>query len=136
MQTFVPEDTPSRCAQVLDYRRLGKQRVEVLQLLNTNLGLSKVGWVNHPCAKMWRGHEAGLASYGLAMCEEWIRRGYKDTCTEKITALITPDPYDLPEWWGREDIVTSHRSNLIRKYEEFYRPLWPSVPPNLEYIWV
>jgi hypothetical protein len=70
------------------------------------------------------------------MCEEWIKRGYKDTCTEKILELVPdPDSRDLPVWWGREDIMTSHRSNLIRKYEEFYLPLWPSVPRNLEYIW-
>lgn len=135
MQTFVPDSTFDKCAKVLDYKRLGKQRVEVLQLLNANFGLSK-GWVNHPCAKMWRGHEAGLAAYGVTICKEWINRGYKDTCIEKISALVIPDADDLPSWWGREDIMISHRSNLIRKDKDFYLHLWPDTPENLDYVWV
>lgn len=134
MQTFVHETSFADCAFILDRSRLGKQRVEVLQLLRANLGLTK-GWVNHPCAKMWRGHEAGLAAYGLAMCSEWISRGYKDTCTEKIRELVEPDPSDLPVWWGRDDIVRSHRSNLIRKWHDYYAPFWPDVPPDLPYVW-
>lgn len=133
MQTFVPETSAPRIAESLDYRRLGKQRVEVLQLLRANLDIT-LGWRNHPAAKMWRGYESGLAHYGLAMCDEWISRGYKDTCKEKILNIIAPNLV-YPEWWGREDIIESHRSNLIRKFPEFYAPLWPGTPDNLEYIW-
>ena len=133
MQTFVPELTPLACASVLDRQRLGKQRVEVLQLLQANLGLTK-GWRNHPCALMWRGYEPGLAAYGLAICEEWVGRGYKDTCADKIRALVDPSD-DLPHWWGREDIVISHRSNLIRKSPEHYGHLWVGVPDDLPYVW-
>lgn len=134
MQTFVPELTFSACAQVLDRQRLGKQRVEVLQLLRANLDMT-LGWRNHPCAKMWRGHEAGLAAYGLAVCEEWVWRGYKDTCADKIRSLVEPRDSDLPSWWGREDIVLSHRSNLIRKFPEHYAGLWTGVPDDLPYVW-
>lgn len=134
MQTFVPESTAELCARVLDRQRLGKQRVEVLQILRANLGVTK-GWVNHPAARMWRGHEDGLAHYGLAMCAEWISRGYKDTCTEKILELAPAAAPDYPEWWGGEEMMVSHRSNLIRKFPEFYLPLWPGTSPNLEYVW-
>lgn len=119
---------------MLDRQRLGKQRVEVLQLLRANLDLT-LGWRNHPCAKMWRGHEAGLAAYGLAVCDEWISRGYKDTCADKIRSLIQPRETDLPSWWGREDIMLSHRSNLIRKFPEHYSGLWAGVPDDLPYVW-
>ena len=134
MQTFMPEKTLAMRASVLDRQRLGKQRVEVLQILRANLGMTK-GWVNHPCAKMWAGHEAGLAAYGIAMCSEWIARGYKDTCTQKISDLVSPDADDLPSWWGRDDIVVSHRSNLIRKMPEHYAELWIGVPDDLPYVW-
>lgn len=130
----MPELTFAECAQVLDRQRLGKQRVEVLQLLRANLGVTR-GWQNHPCAKMWRGYEGGLAAYGIAVCEEWVKRGYKDTCAEKIAMLAEPRDSALPSWWGREDIVLSHRSNLIRKLPEFYQPLWPDVDAGLEYVW-
>lgn len=134
MQTFVPYNTIHDCAYILDRQRLGKQRVEVLQILRANLGLTK-GWVNHPASKMWRGHEGALATYGLVMCEEWVDRGYKDTCAEKIAELITPDN-NFPKWWGREDIMLSHQSNLVRKFPEYYRPFFPEVSDDLPYVWV
>jgi len=85
---------------------------------------------------MWAGNLAGLSAYGVAMCEEWKARGYKDTTLEKIVALVEPDASDLPDWWGRPDIVESHRSNLIRKAPEFYRPVWVDTPDDLPYVWV
>lgn len=135
MQVFVPEATFEDIAKVLDYRRLGKQRVETFQILRCNLGLVP-GWYNHPASRMWRGHEAGLSAYGVAMCTEWKRRGYKDETMERIVALAKPDPTDLPVWWGREDVMLSHRSNLIRKDPDFYRPLWDGVPDDLPYVWL
>jgi len=133
MQTFLPEFSPKQIATVLDYRRLGKQRVEVFQLLRANLDVS-LGWKNHPAAVMWRGFEPALAHYGIAMCDEWIARGYKDTCRQKILDLIAPNT-QYPEWWGRDDVVISHRSNLIRKAPEFYKSLWPDVPDDIPYVW-
>lgn len=133
MQTFMTYSDPVLTANYLDRQRLGKQRVEVLQLLNANLGLSK-GWVNHPAARMWKGHEGSLARYGLAMCEVWVERGYKDSCADKIRGLVVPDE-NWPEWYGRDDILLSHRSNLVRKNPEFYGRIWPDVPNNLPYVW-
>lgn len=133
MQTFVPEDTFTAIGVVLDRQRLGKQRVECLQLLNANLGLSR-GWTSHPAAVMWRGHEAGLCAYGIAMCEEWVRRGYQDTCRAKMEALVAPDANDLPRWWGDAAVILSHRSNLVRKMPEHYGALW-AVPDDLPYVW-
>lgn len=134
MQTFVPYSSPLLCAMSLDRARLGKQRVEVIQILNANLGKTR-GWVNHPASRMWRGHEGALATYGVAMCDEWVRRGYKDSCRDKILSLATPND-DFPEWWGRDDIMLSHQSNLVRKFPEHYRKLFPEVVDNLPYVWV
>lgn len=137
MQTFLPYSDFVESAKCLDMKRLGKQRVEVLQLLNSFYRPDYKGWKNHPAREMWRGYEQGLVHYGLAICREWITRGYKDTCYDKINAFNTNAPlFGLPSWIGREDIHLSHKSNLIRKYPEHYRPLWPDVPDNLEYIWV
>ena len=135
MQVFVPELDFRSIAEALDYRRLGKQRVEVFQIMRANLDLT-LGWRNHPASRMWADNLAGLSAYGVEMCREWKRRGYRDTCEERITALVKPDPYDLPRWWGRMDIVESHRSNLIRKAPELYRPLWVDTPDDLPYVWV
>ena len=136
MQTFLPYPDFVKSAESLDIKRLGKQRVEVLQLLNSFHKPNYKGWKNHPAREMWRGHEQALVVYGLAICSEWINRGDKDTCYDKINAFNTNKPSPImPSWIGRDDVHLSHRSNLIRKHPAHYKPIWPDVPDNLEYIW-
>lgn len=136
MQTFLPYSDFRESAKVLDTKRLGKQRVEVLQLLNSFHKPNYKGWKNHPAREMWRGYENGLVEYGKVICEVWKEKGYKDTCYEKINAYHNPDkPVTYPDWIGRDDIHISHKSKLIQKDPNFYKPIWPSVPDNLEYVW-
>ena len=53
MQTFLPYPDFLDSAQCLDYRRLGKQRVEAMQIHNIVSGKrSTGGWINHPAVKM------------------------------------------------------------------------------------
>ena len=134
MQTFVPYPSFEQSAACLDYRRLGKQRVETLQILNS-LTTPGYGWSNHPATKMWHGHEAGLCAYGLAICADWIGRGYKDTCTEKMLAIVSPDASDLPVWWGDDIIHSSHRANLLRKLPEHYNQFGWTENPATPYSW-
>jgi hypothetical protein len=134
MQTFVPYPNLELSASVLDYRRLGKQRVETFQILRANLGIS-TGWVNHPASIMWADNTAGLIAYGVAMCDEWIARGYKDTTREKILALGEPDALDMPHWWGDDAVHSSHRSNLLRKNFEYYSAYGWNDDPAAEYVW-
>ena len=138
MQTFLPYEDFQETASVLDYRRLGKQRVETWQLIRAINGETK-GWANHPAAVMWRGHTAVLARYGLVMCQEWKRRGYKDTMTERFVELISSSTFeelhDMPGWLGDHELHLSHQSNLIRKFPEHYGPLFDGVPNDLPYIW-
>jgi hypothetical protein len=140
MQTFLPYPSFEKSAKVLDYRRLGKQRVEAWQILNALRGTSRGrGWVNHPATKMWRGYETALIYYGIAMCEEWIRRGYKDTMLPRFKALLSNDDIirkgPAPPWLGNKKFHRSHRSNLVRKLPEYYGPKWPNEEDNLPYVW-
>lgn len=136
MQTFLPYVSFEKSAEVLDRQRLGKQRVEVLQILNALAGLS-AGWVNHPATRMWRGHEYLLVRCGIAMCEEWSYRGYNDTTMFKILSVATKFEANIsvPEWLGNEEFHLSHQSNLVRKDPIYYRQFFPNVPDNLEYVW-
>lgn len=138
MQTFLPYRSFVQSARVLDRQRLGKQRVETLQIMNALL-LGK-GWVNHPATKMWRGYEACLLEYQIAITDEWISRGYKDSClgkTQKVyyeyrEALFT---YDEPEWLGKRVLHSSHRANLLRKDPVHYGQFgWPESPAE-GYYW-
>ena len=131
MQTFLPYPDFRKSAQVLDYKRLGKQRVEALQLLNAMRGQTK-GWRNHPCTVMWRDYEQALIQYAIVVCEEWIARGYKDTLLPRFKAQVTTTNPEMPWWLGLKQLHLSHQSNLVRKDSTFYKF---DVQDNLPYIW-
>ena len=144
MQTFLPVADFAETARLLDSPRLGKQRVECLQVLRA-LELPDYGWANHPVVIMWRGHTAGLVVYALAMVRAWRERGFADSTQTLIAefapeaAALTQDEADaaglLPSWVGDEELHRSHRSNLVAKDPEFYRPLFPGDPDDLPYKW-
>lgn len=137
MQTFLPYADFDRTAQVLDRLRLGKQRLETWQILHTLSGRS-FAWDRHPAVVMWRGHGRALATYGMAVCQEWRKRGYRDSLMDKIAESFLwfpPEQIALPSWMGREDFHLSHQSNLVRKDAKHYGPLFPGVPADLPYVW-
>jgi hypothetical protein len=87
---------------------------------------------------MWRGHEVALGLYGTAMCQEWVDRGFKDSCAAKINDLInehTNGRVVMPHWYANEYFHRTHRSNLLRKDPVFYGRYNWDVPDDLDYIW-
>lgn len=139
MQTFLPYSSFEQTAKCLDYKRLGKQRVEAKQILQCLLGEGSHRWANHPAVKMWKGYEKTLALYGYFMCKEWVNRGYKDFLGgwfwEKYISTPHTDNW-CPPFMLNEYFLRSHQSNLIRKFPEHYRPIFgDNVPDNLPYIW-
>ena len=129
MQTFLPYKSFQISFQVLDYRRLGKQRVEARQLLDAIAGRNR--WKFHPAAKMWFGYEAALIHYSNLAIEEWIKRGYNNT----MAIIPIQGNIVYPRWLGNEKFHASHRSNLLRKKREFYSQYGWKEPDNLPYIW-
>ena len=138
MQTFVPETSMSNSVRILDRQRLGKQRVETLQIMNALAGLSK-GWTNHPATRMWQGYETALLMYQRATCAEWVRRGYKDTCEAKTYAVwsehFSQTPVGLPHWWGDNRVHDSHKSALVFKNPAWYNVIYPDVVGEYNYYW-
>lgn len=131
MQTFLPYPNFLDSALVLDRQRLGKQRVEAKQIINTLEGTSS-GWANHPAVKMWRGYEQALALYGVTVCAVWIERGYKDTLLPFFALRLGTD--DMPPWMGDPLLHLSHQSNLLRKDPEYYGQFF-DITPDLPYVW-
>ena len=132
MQTFLPLPSKGQSVRCLDSKRLGKQRVEAMQILKAlNGDYSKTGaWVNHPATKMWRGYESALTFYKDLCIEEWIRRGFKNTMPYKKEHTAK-----MPPWFGDSEFHASHRSNLIRKDAEFYSQFNWKEPDDLPYVW-
>jgi len=173
MQTFLPYYNFRKTAQCLDYKRLGKQRVEVWQIYNTlkqgeykkcacdngqicvgmsltcrpvyeecfnckGTGKIKTEWYNHPAVLMWKGYEEQLLRYGVEICKEWIKRGYKDNLEEKMLKELIKfgiKNRPIPYWLGNEKFHASHRSNLLRKNKEYYSKFGWKEQDNLPYYW-
>jgi len=148
MQTFLPVADFEESARLLDSPRLGKQRVETLQVLRA-LELPDYGWASHPVVRMWRGRTPALVAYGLAMVRVWRDRGFADS-TYTLIAEFAPDVVGagqhelaraglLPSWVGDEALHLSHRSNLLAKEPDYYRPRFTPVfgpePDDLPYVW-
>jgi Pyrimidine dimer DNA glycosylase len=147
MQTFLPYPDFAASAEVLDDRRLGKQRVEALQILRA-LTRERYGWKHHPAVRMWAGHEDALVCYAMEICAEWVHRGYADTCAASICADLAvaelPAPRSqaelaaagrLPPWLGDERLHRSHRAALVRKDPEYYQGRFDGVEDDVPYFW-
>ena len=133
MQTFLPYEDFAESAACLDRQRLGKQRVETLQILRTLLGDSS-GWDHHPAVLMWDGHTDYLVEYGLEVCEVWMARGYEDNILLQILRYHG-HPSTEPLWLGNSEFHRSHQSNLLRKNPDHYSQFGWDVPNDLPYIW-
>jgi hypothetical protein len=147
MQSFLPYADFRATAQVLDPRRLGKQRVETIQILR-GLTVENYGWRHHPAVKMWAGYEEALVRYGLEICAAWTATGRADTCELTLLTDLTAGcgishprtqqelaaTGDLPPWLGDEDFHRSHRSSLLQKDPAYYASLFDE-PTDLPYVW-
>jgi hypothetical protein len=146
MQTFLPYPDFAASARALDTRRLGKQRVEALQVLRA-IVRPDYGWRHHPAVRMWRGYEEALGAYAVAICREWRGRGFADTVDASmgeelaavgITAVRSQaelaEAGALPPWLGDERFHVSHRASLLRKDRDWYGPIFGEVP-DVPYVW-
>ncbi len=147
MQTFLPYADFARSASVLDTSRLGKQRVEVIQIVRA-LTVPSYAWKQHPAVLMWEGHEEALGAYGMAVVDRWCGLGFADTCAATIRADLATAGVrsirsqaelaaagELPPWLHDERLHRSHRAALVRKDPERYAHLFPDAPADLEYWW-
>ena len=131
MQTFLPYSSFEKTAQVLDWRRLGKQRVEGMQIIKTILTPEQKGWQNHPIVIMWTPYVQALQLYTNTIINEWIKRGYNNNMKlYEIGSIV------MPHWLGNKEFHASHKANLLRKDYEYYSQFgWKE---NLEspYVWL
>lgn len=152
VQTFLPYPDFEATAAVLDRRRVGKQRVEALQVLRAML-VPGYGWRHHPVVRMWAGYAEALVCYGLVICAQWRSTGRADTVAATLAADYGAEHRDrgthpvrdqaalaeageLPPWLGWEPLHRSHRSALLRKDPAHYRPQFgPDLPSDLPYQW-
>lgn len=133
MQTFLPNRSFAKSAQILDYRRLGKQRIECKQILQA-LSNPSHGYRNHPAVKMWAGYEQALISYAIEICKEWLSRGYVDN---QLSFFQERQEFStlLPPWLGKKKFHSSHRAALLFKDSKYYKQFGWSETPIIQYYW-
>lgn len=139
MQTFLPYPNFDNSANVLDYRRLGKQRVEASQILDiVSKANSTSRWKNHPAVLMWEGFSIALAEYGIAICKEWIYRGYKDNLLPRFETYLKiskAGKTTYPFWLGIDKFHAAHRAALLAKDYEWYSKFGWSEKAEINYYW-
>jgi hypothetical protein len=137
MQTFLPYEDFQQTVKCLDYRRLGKQRVETFQVLNILLDRTESkGWRNHPVKRMWTGYEEALKLYQNYTIQEWINRGYNNNMSFETVDL---NNIVMPPWMGDPMLHKSHRLKLAWKQWDWYCDKFDDVisqpHDEPEYIW-
>jgi hypothetical protein len=135
MQTFLPYPDFKQSLICLDVKRLGKQRVEAMQMVNaienvpTKSGRLYRGWHNHPCTRMWRPYVMALKLYTNTAIETWVERGYRNSM---VPYTINYDELVMPHWLGDDAFHRSHQSNLYHKLPSHYPQFEMEFIP---YVW-
>lgn len=156
MQTFIVNRNFLWSAYCLDNKRLGKQRVECLQIYNAlqkRKNNEKGGWVNHPAVLMWENFEEHLKAYQCAIFQVWRDRGFKNNMKliapriKLSTRLICQGTNDTcvdwewyennPPWWLKDDrLIDTHKAALYRKDPKRYDLFAEyNTPENQHYYW-
>lgn len=136
MNTFVPVTDFNQIAEMLDDRRLNRQRADVTAILRKLM--EEESEDDHPLVKMWRGNERFLCRYGMAICMEHQARGNTGQTAEKILeyrAQFDPETDVEPEWWGETKVHDSHKSYLVRSQPSHYRQFWPDIADDLPMVY-
>lgn len=140
MQTFLPYNSFSSSMQVLDNKRLNKQILEAIEILNITHLNKESKWKNHPAVLMWKGYPEFLALYICLACQEWWSRGYTShkESFELVKNIEKPIHTKelVPIWLGDELFHSSHRSNLLLKDEFYLQYEWKELnEPYIPYVW-
>jgi len=151
IKTLLPFEDFDKSAKCLDNKRLNRQGLEVLQILEILMGeAGPKAWTNHPAILMWKGSEYWLVKYGITCCKEWLDRGFETPQLEMFEKLgekiqlyhdnffrlhKTSNPYAVPDkyyhrpdWLGDEKLHSSHRKALLFKRFDWYKRFrWPET---------
>lgn len=162
VNTFITSLYLPNTFKKLDFRRLGKQRLEakqlidILKMIDNGEDVSNVGFSSHPVTQMWIGYTNALKAYYNLCLQEWIDRGYNNTMKKydidetkfinrevkfdgiKTTFISEDTEYSFPPFASFKPFILTHKAALYKKDPNFYAgflndELEPYV--NLGYLW-
>lgn len=152
IRVLLPMSSAAMSASSLDYRMLGEVRVGALTLLNIlHEDVRGPFPIENPVVDMWRGYELFLCSYATMLNDAWsadprvkpdMCKPYRDHIDRHwrlaeegsdTFGLTLPTP---PPWYGREDIMESDRSELLRENYPYYSIMFPETPLDVPPAWM
>ena len=161
VNTFITSPSLEKCAKNLDNLRLGKQRVECIQLISFIENTNNKGFKNHPVLIMWKEHVTALKVYCNFMIREFIARGFENTIpiyeldetkivfydnifneetglTEIIKPQIEKDSIVFPIWFNWNPLILTHQASLLKKNNNYYSKIFEHNPKffKLGYLWM
>ncbi|WTN46074.1 cytoplasmic protein [Streptomyces sp. NBC_00631] len=118
MQTFLPDPDPDfrKTAPLLDPRRLGKPRVEALQVLR-GLTVPGHGWRRRPAVRMWGGPQRPCAPAGPCAFHADSRSG----ASPRMSAAVQARASVAARRTSRARAETAAAANS---------GVWPEPPPS------
>lgn len=132
MITYLPLESFKDSIASLSDQMLKNQLMRAKQILDILLGRVKSEkLINHPGIKMWKGYESALILYYNVCIKIYRMRGFNtDLKLEPV-----PEKIVWPHWKYNEKLHTSHRSNLLRIDEEYYRGWGWVESTTIPYFW-
>lgn len=124
MQTFLVSYNLSENFKQIDGKRCFKNLLEGRQILQACLD-KNYGWQNHPAVRQFRGYESLLMNYIEANYHECLNRNIAVNTNLWFQTIQIAQKFNIkhennpakPNWWGRQDILKSHKSRLYCKGE-------------------
>lgn len=132
MNIFAPFNTWTKCAEFLDDRRLGKQILELAQLLSTcGYGPYKPTHINHPCTKWVKDNPVSAWSALYAFAAEFYDRFGHDhqsylVIKEKMGNIACD--FDVPQ--SLPNVTPYKNTPLHEAYQWVLRDKWISDNPK------
>lgn len=121
------------CLRSIDVRYVRRVSLDILHDLTHGVDLDKEqqdAFKNHPSI---------IYLYGMSACSRWVDLGEKDVVRKHLSRLAEKHGinnfFAYPDWFGNEEIHTSHQSALLRLDKSHYEKWFPETPDDLEVIW-
>lgn len=151
VNTFIVSSDIYESMETLDFKRLGKTRLEAKQIINVLENELNGGWSKHPATLSFVGYIDALKAYYNICVQEWISRGYKNTMKlydvdesrfsarffdKETKEFSKKTKYSYPKFVSFEPYLLAHKAALFRKDNEYYKDF--EVPEEyLErgYLW-
>lgn len=115
---------------LIDTKTNKSKYVDIDKLVRINDAYVKLGYVYHTIIPMWFHYVPALIYYLKIHVNEFTNRGGTNRVDIPLESVVI-----YPPWCNDPDFLVRHRSNLIRKSNDWYGPIFPGISADMSYFW-